>query len=224
LNANRVIRHVPLDRADYGPMLSLQRSLHARRVAGETDDLMISLEHNPVFTVGRSGSRRHVLAPESVLKEHGIEIFEVERGGDITYHGPGQLVVYPIIDLRGFGSDLHWFIGSLEEAIIRTLSQLDIDGVRREGLPGVWVKERKVASLGVYVKNWVTYHGLALNVDVNPHHFRMINPCGMQIEMVSVNDLCEQATTVPDVRTILVRELGRLFGRDVVETDLRELT
>jgi len=223
LNPNNVIRHLPLGRADYGETLDLQRTLHARRCAEGIADLLISVEHNPVFTIGRSGSRDNVLVPEDVLQEQGIEVFDVERGGDITYHGPGQLVVYPIIDLRGFGKDIHRFVWSLEEAIIQTLKRMHIDGERRDGFPGVWVEERKIASVGVYVKNWVTYHGLAFNVDVNQDHFRMIRPCGLSIQIVSVNDCCECAIALPDVQTMLIRDLGILLERDVVEIEREEL-
>ena len=223
LNPNSVIRHLPLGRSDYGETLTLQRALHAKRCAHEIVDLMISVEHNPVFTIGRSGSRSNMLVSADVLQEQGIEGFEVERGGDITYHGPGQLVVYPILDLRGFGKDVHRFVWSLEEAIIRTLKELDIDGDRRDGFPGVWVGERKIASVGVYVKNWVTCHGLAFNIEVNQDHFRMIRPCGVSVETVSVNDLCEFAVSLFDIRSLLMGELGILLERDVVEIEHEEL-
>lgn len=164
-----------------------------------------------------------MLVSADVLQEQGIEVFEVERGGDITYHGPGQLVVYPILDLRGFRKDVHRFVWSLEEAIIRTLKESDIDCDRRDGFPGVWVGERKIASVGVYVKNWVTCHGLALNIEVNQDHFRMIRPCGLSVETVSANDLCESGVALFDVRSLLIGELGILLERDVVEIEHEEL-
>jgi len=176
-----------------------------------------------VFTIGRSGSRDNVLVSTDVLQEQGIEVFEVERGGDITYHGPGQLVVYPILDLSGFGKDVHRFVWSLEEAIIRTLKERDIDSDRRDGFPGVWVGERKIASVGVYVKNWVTRHGMALNIDVNQDHFRMIRPCGLSVETISLNDLCESAVALLDVRSLLMRELGILLKKEIVDIELEEL-
>jgi len=218
-----VIRHLPLGRSDYGETLSLQRTLHAKRCAHEISDLVISVEHSPVFTIGRSGSRDNVLVSTDVLQEQGIEVFEVERGGDITYHGPGQLVVYPILDLSGFGKDVHRFVWSLEEAIIRTLKERDIDSDRRDGFPGVWVGERKIASVGVYVKNWVTRHGMALNIDVNQDHFRMIRPCGLSVETISLNDLCESAVALLDVRSLLMRELGILLKKEIVDIELEEL-
>ena len=218
-----MIRHLPLGQADYGETLALQRALHTRRCADKIDDLVISVEHHPVFTIGRSGSRSNILVSEDALQEQGIEVFDVERGGDITYHGPGQLVVYPILDLRGFGKDIHRFVWSLEEAIIRTLEKTDIRGGRRDGFPGVWVGERKIAAVGVYVKNWVTYHGLAFNVDVNQDHFQMIRPCGLTVETVSVNDLGESAVSLDDVRSLLLRELGILLERDIAENEREAL-
>ena len=218
-----MIRHLPLGRSDYGETLTLQRTLHAKRCADEISDLVISVEHNPVFTIGRSGSSDNVLVSTDVLQEQGIEVFEVERGGDITYHGPGQLVVYPILDLRGFGKDVHRFVWSLEEAIIRTLMERDIDSGRRDGFPGVWIGERKIASVGVYVKNWVTRHGMAFNIDVNQDHFRMIRPCGLSVETISLNDLCESAVPLFDVCSLLMRELGILLEKEIVEIEREEL-
>lgn len=218
-----MIRHLPLGVADYGETLALQRTLHAKRCSDEIGDLVLSVEHNPVFTIGRSGSRNSVLVSEDVLRSSGIEVHEVERGGDITYHGPGQLVVYPILDLRGFGKNIHRFVWSLEEAIIRTLKKTNIEGERRDGFPGVWIGERKIASVGVYVKNWVTRHGLAFNIDVNQDHFRMIRPCGLPVETVSMNDLCESAVALSDVRSVLMQELGIQLERDIVEITGEEL-
>jgi len=218
-----MIRHLPLGNADYRDTLALQRLLHTMRCAGEIPDLVISVEHNPVFTIGRTGSRDNLLVSETLLLQEGIDMVDVERGGDITYHGPGQLVLYPIFDLRGFGKDIHRFIWLLEEAIIRTLLELGIDGGRRSGFPGVWVAQRKNASIGVYVKNWVTYHGLALNVDVSQRHFQMIRPCGLSVEMVSVNDLVDSPLAISDVCEILLDAWQDLLDEPIALTDHKEL-
>jgi len=217
------LAHVALGHADYGETLALQRALHAKRCAGECDDVLLTVEHNPVFTLGRSGSRDHILVPPEELKQQGITVHNIERGGDITYHGPGQLVVYPILDLRGYGKDIHHYIWSLEEAIMRTLIDLDIKGDRREGFPGVWVLPRKIASIGVYIRNWVTYHGLALNVDVNQEHFRLINPCGLLVETVSVNDIRDAGVSVSAVGEAVVKHLGILLDRTIVAASLEEV-
>ncbi len=217
------LKHAWLGRADYGEVLKLQRELHAKRVAGIVDDLVLSVEHNPVFTLGRSGSREHILVSQHTLDQQGIQIYEVERGGDITYHGPGQLVVYPIIDLRGFGKDIHRFIASLEEAIIQSLSDWGIQSARRKGFPGVWVDDRKIASVGVYVKNWVTYHGAAFNIHINPQHFRMIRPCGLSVDTVSVNDIADTTWDIDSAMLRVVTHLGALLERDIEEITLEEV-
>jgi lipoate-protein ligase B len=218
-----VIGHVDLGRAEYGETLALQRAVHAKRCAGEIGDIILSVEHRPVLTLGRSGSRRHILVPPETLQAQGIEVFEVERGGGITYHGPGQLVVYPILDLRSFGKDVHRFVWILEEAILRTLAAYEIDATRRSGFPGVWVGARKMASLGIYVKHWVSYHGIALNVAVNPEHFRLINPCGLSVETVSINDLATIPVELHDVRGTMIDALTHLFDSEIVPMRREEL-
>ncbi len=218
-----MIGFLDLGTADYAETLTLQRRLHARRCAGEIGDVLLSVEHPPVLTLGRSGSREHVLVPPETLREHGIEIHEIERGGDITYHGPGQLVMYPILDLRDYGKDVHRFVWTLEEGILRALATCGIEAARRTGYPGVWVGKRKIASLGVYVKHWVSYHGLAVNVAVNPEHFGLIRPCGLPVETVSVNDLRSRPMEVRDVRGPLIEALATLWATKIAAVDRGEL-
>ena len=214
--------HLSLGRADYGWTLELQRTLHARRRAGTTPDVVITVEHNPVITFGRTGSREHLLASPSDLKRDGIEVFEVERGGDVTYHGPGQLVVYPIVDLREYGRDVKGFVRRLEDATIAALAALEIEAGRRDGYPGVWVSNRKIASIGVHVSGWVTRHGLALNVAVNPAHFAMIRPCGLPVETVSICDLLRRTVLLDGVRDVLLEQLADLFGWELEASSLVE--
>ena len=215
--------HLPLGRAGYEDALALQKALHAQRIAGRCDDVVVTVEHDPVFTIGRSGSRDHLLIPDSVLEGHGIELREVDRGGDITYHGPGQAVVYPILDLRDQGKDVHRYIWMLEESVLRCVAGLGIDATRKEGFPGIWVEDRKLGSIGVRVRNWVSYHGLALNVDVNQEHFRMINPCGLSVEMVSINDLTAEPVSLETVTESVVEALGTLLDREIRWVTAEEL-
>jgi len=172
----------------YGDALSLQRRLAEDRLAGrQVSDLLLLLEHPPVVTLGR-GTRETSLPldPES-LRRRGIEVFEVERGGDVTYHGPGQLVGYPIFDLREHREDLHWYLRQLEEALIVALAGLGIAGERNAGYTGVWTGGRKIASIGVHAKQWVTWHGFALNVTTELSAFDLIIPCGIPgVVMTSV--------------------------------------
>ena len=188
-----------------------------------TPDIVITVEHNPVITFGRTGSREHLLASPSDLRREGIELFEVERGGDVTYHGPGQLVVYPIVDLRGHGRDVKGFVRGLEDATIATLADLDIEAERRDGYPGVWVSNRKVASIGLYVNSWVTRHGLALNVAVNPAHFALIRPCGLSVETVSICDLLGRTVLLDRVRDVLLEQLAERFGWELKASNLVEI-
>jgi lipoate-protein ligase B len=220
---NRRALHLSLGRADYGWTLELQRTLHTRRRAGAMPDVLLTVEHNPVITFGRSGSREHLLASPSDLRREGIELFEVERGGGVTYHGPGQLVVYPIVDLREHGRDVRGFVRGLEDAMIATLADLEIAAGRRDGYPGVWVSERKIASIGVYVSGWVSRHGLALNVAVDPAHFAMIRPCGLAVETVSICDLVATSVELGWVRKALLERLSERFGWAVETSSLVEV-
>ncbi len=170
----------------YQDALAWQRELAEDRIAGRLDhDVLLLLEHPPVVTFGRNSRAAHLLNPQ------GVEVFEVERGGDVTFHGPGQLVGYPILDLGGSGGaykkDLHWYLRTLEQALIDALALLEIPAERNPGLTGVWTRGRKIASIGIHVKQWVTWHGFALNVTTDLAHFDRIVPCGIQgVEMTSV--------------------------------------
>jgi len=179
---SRTVDVVELGRVPYLEGLELQRRLARERIDGRLDrDLLLLLEHPPVVTLGRGAHAEHVLRPE------GIDVVEVERGGDVTYHGPGQLVGYPVFDLRGHRQDLHWYLRTLEQALIEGLALLGIPAGRNPGYTGVWTGGRKIASIGVHVKQWVTWHGFALNVSTDLGAFDRIVPCGIPgVEMTSV--------------------------------------
>jgi lipoyl(octanoyl) transferase len=177
-----------LGRAPYADVLELQRNLCRRRQAGAIrEDLLLLVEHEPVITQGRGTRAGSMPIAPAELERRGVGIYEVERGGDVTFHGPGQLVGYPILDLRNHREDLHWYLRSLEAALIESLRILGIAARRRPGLTGVWVEDRKIASIGVHVKQWITYHGFALNVSTDLSYFRLIVPCGIAgVVMTSV--------------------------------------
>ena len=158
----------------------LQNLLAQLRIAGHLDDLLLFAEHPPVITIGRAGDARNIRVPLTSLKARGIELLEVDRGGDVTYHGPGQLVGYPILDLARYGKDLHLYVHNLEEHLIRLLATYGIRAGRIPGLVGVWVGDEKVAAIGVHVKKWVTTHGYALNVSLRGDHFDLIHQCGIR--------------------------------------------
>jgi len=182
----RVLEVVEAGRVPYREALDLQRSLAQARIGGRLEhDVLLLLEHPDVVTIGRSAQAGHL------VDAHGIEVVEVERGGDVTYHGPGQLVGYPILDLRAHRPDLHWYLRTLEQALIEALALLEIPAARRPGYTGVWVGgengARKIASIGVHVKQWGSWHGFALNVSTDLSQFRRIVPCGIRgVEMTSI--------------------------------------
>ena len=179
---DRVLEVVQAGLVPYAEALEWQRSLAQARIERRLPhDMLLLLEHPPVVTFGRNSQATHLLRPA------GVDVFEVERGGDVTFHGPGQLVGYPIIDLTGYKQDLHWYLRTLEQALIGALSMLGIPAERNPGYTGVWTQGRKIASIGIHVKQWVTWHGFALNVTTDLAHFDRIVPCGIPgVEMTSV--------------------------------------
>lgn len=187
---------VGLGRTSYAEALGLQRRLAQQRVDHALDqDLLLLVEHNPVVTLGRGSKDSSMPFPAEALAARGVEVFEVERGGDVTFHGPGQLVGYPIFDLAEHKKDLHWFMRRLEAALITALGELGVPGERNEGLTGVWTGGRKIASLGIHVKQWVTWHGFALNVTTDLSYFDLIVPCGITgVEMTSVQKELDERT------------------------------
>jgi len=205
----------------YAEALELQRALCRRRLSGELQqDLLLLVEHEPVVTLGRGAQASSLpLAPEELMRR-GVTVAEVERGGDVTYHGPGQLVGYPILQLREHREDLHWYLRQLEAVLIRALAGLGIAAERNPGLTGVWTQGRKIASLGVHVKQWVTYHGFALNVSTDLGAFDLIVPCGIQgVVMTSVAVELGRSDAVAlwaETRGEVVEAFADVFGyRDV---------
>ncbi len=187
---------VGLGRMSYEEALQHQRAIAEARIRGDvTRDVLLLVEHPPVVTLGRAFDHEHLATPRAELAKRHIDVFEVERGGDVTFHGPGQLVGYPIFRLTEHKEDLHWFLRALEEALITTVASLGIEGVRNEGLTGVWTHGRKIASIGIHVKQWVTWHGFALNVATDLSYFDLIVPCGIDgVQMTSLaQELGERA-------------------------------
>ena len=172
----------------YAAALEVQRAAARARLDGVLeDDLLLLVEHPPVVTTGRSTKEGHVLLTPQLLAARGVELFDVDRGGDVTFHGPGQLVGYPIVDLQHHTPDLHWYLRQLEAALIRALATFDIRAERNPGLTGVWTSGRKIASIGVHARQWVTWHGFALNVTTDLSYFDMLVPCGIaDVTMTSI--------------------------------------
>jgi lipoate-protein ligase B len=212
----------------YGEILELQRRLAAARITGEIgQDVLLLLEHEPVVTLGRSSKDKNVIASKDFLASRGIELFEVERGGDVTFHGPGQLVGYPIIDLKRHKQDLHWYLRQLEQALISSLREFGILAERNTGYTGVWTGGRKIASIGVHARDWVTWHGFALNVTTDLSYFDTIVPCGIDGVVMTSIEKEDGANagdlTVNRVASVFAREFGALFDLVPVDTPITEL-
>ncbi|MDT8339920.1 MAG: lipoyl(octanoyl) transferase LipB [Longimicrobiales bacterium] len=201
-------------RVPYAEALALQERLVAERRAGRAPDTLLLLEHPPVITLGTGSAPGHVLVGAEERARLGVELFETGRGGDVTYHGPGQLVGYPILDLKPDRRDLHRYLRDLEEALIRTVARFGVRAWREEGLTGVWTDAGKVAAIGVRVSSgWITSHGFALNVDPDLSHFGWIVPCGIADRAVaSLAGLVGRPVPVAEVAPVAARELADVFG------------
>lgn len=217
-----------LGRCPYLETLALQRELCRRRVAGESDeDVLLLVEHEPVVTLGRGTRPSSLPLPPDELARRGVATVEIERGGDVTFHGPGQLVGYPVLDLRRHRADLHWYLRQLEAALIGALGMLGVEASRRPGLTGVWTGGRKIASIGIHVKQWVTFHGFALNVTTDLSSFDLIVPCGIPgVTMTSVAAELgrEDPALWTRARGAVTAAMGSVFDRVPVVEDARGLS
>ncbi len=206
---------IELDRVDYSEALNMQRELLERRSAGMIDDTLTLLEHFPVITIGRRADKKNLLITEDELARRGIKLYCVERGGDITYHGPGQLVGYPIFQLHEGLIGVRAFVEKMQQALIVALAEFGIKAGVREKLIGVWVKDKKIASIGIAVKKGVTMHGFALNVGRDLSGFQLINPCGLNFAQMTALALLLKGSPTPamaEVRRAVVNGFEKVFG------------
>jgi len=186
---------------DYHKAWEFQKKIFNQVVNDRSENYLILTEHNPVITIGKTGSFKNLLTEPAHLKSRGIKIIEIDRGGDITFHGPGQIVGYPILDLFQFKKDIHWYLRNLEEVIIQTLRDFNIEGGRIPDLTGVWVKKKKICAIGVKVTRWVTMHGFALNVSTNLDYFNHIIPCGISDH--GVTSIFDQIGNISDQKDVI---------------------
>lgn len=197
----------------YREAYHLQRKLLRQRFDGEIKDTILLLEHLPTITIGKSGKLENVLVSQAQLAREGISLFFTDRGGDVTYHGPGQLVAYPIIDLSQRDRDVHKYVRDLEEVVIRTLSSFSIVADRDESHAGVWVKDEEIAAIGLSIKKWITMHGIALNVSPKLEHFSLINPCGFSDrKATSMTRLLSRDIPMEEVRQRLIAHFSDVFN------------
>jgi lipoyl(octanoyl) transferase len=214
---------IDLGRKDYRQTWDLQNELQTKIIAGKlhaehVEPCVLLVEHTPVYTLGRNGNANNLLINEERLKENGAEAIKVDRGGDITFHGPGQLVVYPIIDIERYKLGLKDYIYNLEEIVIMSIKEFGLEGARIYGATGVWIEKdspyaRKICAIGVKCSHYVTMHGFALNVNVNLNYFNYINPCGFVDKGVtSIENELRKTITIDEVKPIIIKYFNYLFG------------
>src|SRR3989454_8816047 len=212
----------------YAEAWALQKRIVAARKAAAVEDVLLVCEHPHVITQGRNGKRENLLASEHVLRQKGVEFHTTDRGGDITYHGPGQIVGYPILNLGAIRRDVVWYVRMLEEAMIRATSEFGITAERVAGKTGIWVKsgdtEEKLAAIGVHISRWVTSHGFAYNVSTDLRYFDLIVPCGIaDRKATSLEKLLGRSLDEKEVAPRIAKHLGELLGLEMKETSRREL-
>tara|TARA_X000000950_G_scaffold85240_1_gene107268 strand:- start:4803 stop:5456 length:654 start_codon:yes stop_codon:yes gene_type:complete len=192
----------------YKSVLSLQKKLQKQRIAGNTQDTLILVEHEPVYTLGKNANRHHLLQS----RDKSVEVYNIKRGGDVTFHGPGQLVGYPILDLRNYKKSVSWYMRTLEELTIRVLKEFDIKGSRIKGLTGVWVENKKIAAQGVRISRWVTMHGFSINVCPQLSYYDGIIPCGIfDYDVTSMEECLNKKLSIKKIKNSVSKIFLELF-------------
>lgn len=218
------VQVLDLGHRDYREVWDLQKALHERRVAGQIPNTLILVEHDPVITMGRSGKGSSLLFPVDALRRRGVAFYDIERGGDATFHGPGQLVGYPIFNVKDGLAGIRPYINRLEEAIITTLAGFAIDAGRREKMVGVWTDRGKICSIGIAVKRWVSFHGFALNVNTALDYFDLIIPCGLKdVRMTSMREIMGREVALERVKERVIENFGVVFSADTTRICSEEI-
>jgi len=203
---------IDLGLIDFIPALALQKIKFKEVKEGRLTSCLILCQHLPVITLGRQAKRENILVSFDELKRRGINIYEVERGGDVTYHGPGQILVYPIFNLAFFKKDIHWFLRKLEETVIDFFKDLEVKARCIPGLTGVWVEEKKIASLGIAIKNWISFYGLSINIKKDDlANFCLIRPCGLEVKMTALEEVLGKEIKMDDLKQNLIFHFRRHF-------------
>jgi len=196
----------------YAEAFDLQKKLVEEVACGTSPNTLLVCQHPAVITYGRHRGRANILVPEEEIARRGIELHQTDRGGDVTYHGPGQAVFYPIFDLKKIGQDLRHYIRMLEEVVVAPLREhFGLNAYRREGLTGVWIGPYKVGFIGIAVKRWVAYHGMSLNVGVDPGFFSLIRPCGLDVKVASINDFFSDEVRLETICDMIVQQMAHVF-------------
>jgi lipoyl(octanoyl) transferase len=222
---NKILTYCNLGFIDYKEAWDLQQEIHTKRVSGEAEDFLFLLEHPNTYTLGKTAHRENLVGSEEYLKANRISIYDIDRGGDITYHGPGQIVGYPIIDLNNWFKDTHKYLRALEEVIIKTCSEYGLNCERNSKHTGVWIGDRKIAAIGIKVSRWVTMHGFAFNVKTDLNLFNGIIPCGIQNKSVtSLKQELKREISIQEVKEKLLKNFTELFNyTSVTSRDKEEI-
>jgi lipoyl(octanoyl) transferase len=212
------------ERQDYARALAMQMEICGLKKGGFAPDVLLLLEHPPVITLGRNGDWHNLVVTEETLQSRGVTRYHVDRGGDITFHGPGQLVGYPLLKLEPHEQDVHRYMRNLEETIIRVLGEYGVGAGREEKLTGVWVGSRKICAMGVHISRWVTRHGFALNVNTDLSFYDLIVPCGLVGKPVtSMQAILQREVNLREVAERLTQHFGLIFGREMIPIPLSDL-
>jgi lipoyl(octanoyl) transferase len=215
---------VNIGRTKYADAWELQRRVFSARLEQRISDVLLLTEHHPVYTLGKAADDNHLLAKNEELTAQGVDVFWIDRGGDITYHGPGQIVGYPILDLNQHYNDIHRYLRDLEEVMIRALSEYGVEGTRDKEFTGVWVKNEKIAAIGVKVSKWITMHGFALNINTELSYFDRIIPCGIFHKGVtSLQQILNKEIELTEIHSHLINHFSLLFNMEIKQVSLEEL-
>ncbi len=210
------IEVIDIKKTDYKKAWELQKKIHEKRVKGEVCDTLILVEHEHVITFGKSAKRENLLFDENFLKKKGIKVYKIERGGDVTYHGPGQLVGYPIFKIKGL-TKIKKFVENIEKSIIHALAGFGINAEKNDRFPGVWIGNEKICAIGIAVKNGVSFHGFALNVNTDLSYFNFIIPCGIKDKGVtSMQKILERKIEFEKVKKKIAESFAKIFERELI--------
>ena len=206
-----------LGEIDYQEAWDLQKLLFEKRLSGEITDTLLLLEHPHTYTLGKTADKKNLIGDDQYLKERGIKVYDIDRGGDITYHGPGQIVGYIIFDLKNWKQDTHLFLRALEDVIIKTCSDFNLATSRNEKNTGVWIEEKKICAIGIKVSRWITMHGFAFNVNTDLEFFNGIIPCGINDKKVtSLKNEFNNIFDIQSVKETILKNVGEIFGYDKI--------
>jgi lipoyl(octanoyl) transferase len=220
---SKILTYCDLGFIDYKEAWDLQQEIHAQRVSNEVEDFLFLLEHPNTYTLGKTAHKENLKGSEEYLKKNNISVYNIDRGGDITFHGPGQIVGYPIIDLNNWFKDTHKYLRALEEVIINTCSDYDLNSEQNSKHTGVWIGDRKIAAIGIKVSRWVTMHGFAFNVNTDLNLFDGIIPCGIQDKSVtSLNKELKTEIDINEVKEKLLKNFNDIFNYDKVSMIQKE--